>query len=175
MGVFSQDDLAGLWLDEDPDDSEYTEPAPSPELVAEIEDELGFRLPAAYVELAAVRNGGLLARDAHPSPAETSWAADHVGVTGILAIGRTAPNSLRGEAGQELWVEDWGYPLLGVYVADCPSAGHDMIALDYRACGPEGEPSVVHVDQDNDFAVTPLAPTFADFVRGLRPLEDYED
>ena len=84
-----------------------------------------------------------------------------------VAIGRAAPCSICGDAGQRLWLEDWGYPALGVCFADTPSAGHDMIALDYRFCGPEGDPSVVHVDQEADYAVTELAVTFADFVNGL--------
>jgi hypothetical protein len=42
-----------------------------------------------------------------------------------------------------------------------------MIALDYRACGPDGEPTVVHVDQEVDYIVTLLAPTFEDFIAGL--------
>jgi hypothetical protein len=42
-----------------------------------------------------------------------------------------------------------------------------MIALDYRACGPQGRPRVVHVDQEADYAVTHLAATFEDFIAGL--------
>jgi SUKH superfamily protein len=56
------------------------------------------------------------------------------------------------------------YPDIGIYFADCPSAGHDMIALDYRE---PGEPRVVHVDQEVDYRITKLAPDFATFVSGL--------
>jgi len=30
---------------------------------------------------------------------------------------------------------DWGYPDIGVAICDTPSAGHEMIFLDYRECG----------------------------------------
>jgi hypothetical protein len=55
-----------------------------------------------------------------------------------------------------------------VYFADCPSAGHDMIAFDYRECGPAGEPQVVHVDQEWDYAITVLAASFTEFAHGLQ-------
>lgn len=77
--------------------------------------------------------------------------------------------------GQELGVAQWRYPRLCVYFASCPSAGHAMIALDYRACWPDGEPAVVHVDQERDYAVTELAPTFTEFVRRLVPAEEYDE
>ena len=64
-----------------------------------------------------------------------------------------------------------GYPLIGVYFADCPSAGHDMFCLDYSACGPTGEPRVVHVDQEFDHRVVHVADRFEGFVRGLTQME----
>ncbi len=175
MPIFSPSDLEGLWDEAEYYAENYTEPAPTPEQVAAVEARLGVRLPTAYVELAQHRNGGGLARGACPSPSRTTWAEDHVGVTGIFALGRTVRCSLLGDAGQELWVDEWGYPALGVYFADCPSGGHDMIALDYRGCGPEGEPVVVHVDQERDYAVTELAPSFAEFIRMLVPMEAYDE
>ncbi|MCV7371896.1 hypothetical protein H5P33_04090 [Mycolicibacterium arabiense] len=39
--------------------------------------------------------------------------------------------------------------------------------LDYRDCGPTGEPKVVHVDQEFDHRITPVAVDFASFIRGL--------
>lgn len=64
-------------------------------------------------------------------------------------------------------IDEWEYPAIGVTICDCPSAGHDMIFLDYRKCGPQGEPAVVHIDQESDYHITPLANTFEAFIRGL--------
>lgn len=61
-----------------------------------------------------------------------------------------------------------------VYFADCPSGGHDMLCLDYRACGPSGEPSVVHVDQELDYQITFVAPSFEAFIRGLQEEDAFE-
>lgn len=156
-------------------DGEYHEASPTDEDIRSIELELGYRLPAAYVHLARRHNGGLLRLNAHSSPTPTSWAPDHVAVTGIFAIGRTARSSLCGDFGQRLWLEEWRYPAIGIYFADTPSAGHDMIALDYRSCGPLGEPPVVHVDQELDFAITPLAASLDAFLGGLVHAEAFAD
>ncbi|PXX60865.1 SUKH superfamily protein [Nocardia tenerifensis] len=158
--------LSGLFC---PDTPPFEAPADN-DLIKMIEGELGLRLPDAYVALARIHNGGYLTRSVHPADTPTTWSADHVAVTSLAAIGRTAAFSLGGEMGSRFWVEEWGYPDIGVYFADCPSAGHDMIALDYRG---DDEPSVVHVDQDLGYRITTLAPSFAAFVNGLVREEPY--
>lgn len=49
MTSFSAAELSDLFDDSEYGREKYTEPAPSDELVAEVEAELGYRLPAAYV------------------------------------------------------------------------------------------------------------------------------
>lgn len=110
-----------------------------------------------------------------PAPSRTTWAEDHVAVDGIMGIGREKPYSLAGEAGSRFWIEEWGYPAIGVYYATCPSAGHDMVAFDYRDSGPDGEPRVVHVDQEWGYRIAALAPSFVSFVQALQPETEYED
>ncbi|MEU7925387.1 SMI1/KNR4 family protein [Micromonospora sp. NPDC049801] len=152
-----------------------SDPLESPltdEVLRQVEAQLGRKLPAAYVDLARRHNGGLLARDAYPSPSRTSWSANYVAVDTLAAIGRTAPFSLCGELGSAFWIAEWGYPDIGIYIADCPSAGHDMIALDYRSTG---EPTVVHVDQEWDYQITVLAPDFETFLGGLVDDTDFDE
>lgn len=160
-------DAASFWEDSEYARKNYVDEPPTPERVAAVERRLGFKLPAAYVALCRVQNGGLPRRTCHRTRTPTSWAADHVALHGISAIGDGKKRSLCGELGSEFWIAEWGYPPIGVYFADCPSAGHDMLCLDYRGCGPQGEPAVVHVDQECDYEITLVAPSFEAFVRGL--------
>ncbi len=71
-------------------------------------------------------------------------------------------------------IEEWGYPAIGVAICDTPTAGHDMVFLDYRECGPQGEPKVVHIAQEFDYEVTFLANNFEEFIRGLMNEDDFE-
>ncbi|MFC4942530.1 SMI1/KNR4 family protein [Pseudonocardia sp. GCM10023141] len=168
-------DPAQWWDDSDYALRTYVSPAPADELVMLVEEELGYRLPASYVAMMRRHNGGIPRLTCSPAPSPTSWASDHVELSGIFGIGRSLRYSLCGAIGGRFMVEEWGYPELGIYVANCPSAGHDMIAMDYRDVGAAGEPRIVHVDQERDYAVTELAPTFAQFVRGLRDARDFPD
>ncbi len=169
-------DLDAFWLDDGADEEdEYILPPPTDADIRAVEADLGYQLPVSYVALMRHRNGGIPANGAFPTGIATSWSDDHVAVDGIIGIGSSKPNSLCGSTGSRFMLDEWGYPDIGVVIADCPSGGHDVIMLDYRRCGPQGEPEVVHVDQEHDYAITWLAPTFEDFVRGLVPEGDFEE
>lgn len=167
-------DAQHFWADSDYATQKHTEPWPTDELIARVEADLGYRLPAFYVALMRVRNGGIPVNTCFPTTEATSWADDHIAITSISGIGYDKPYALCGDLGSRFMLDEWGYPAIGVVVADCPSAGHDLVMLDYRACGPQGEPAVVHVDQESDYRITPLAPNFEAFVRGLQPESAFE-
>ena len=160
-------DLTNFWDDNWYALKEYVSEPPSDELIASVEEELGYKLPAAYIWLMKQHNGGIPVNTCYPCDEPTCWAEDHVAITGIFGIGREKIYSLCGELGSQFMIDEWEYPAIGVAICDCPSAGHDMIFLDYRACGPQGEPAVVHVDQENDYKITHLADSFEEFIRGL--------
>ncbi|GGH62879.1 hypothetical protein GCM10008014_39750 [Paenibacillus silvae] len=143
-------------------------------MVQSIEEELGYKLPTSYIQLMTAQNGGVPARTTFPTQEGTSWAENHIAISSIMGIGRDKMYSLGGEFGSRFMIEDWGYPDLGVVICDCPSAGHDVVMLDYRFCGPQGEPCVVHVDQESDYEITYLSPNFEVFIRGLLDEEDFE-
>lgn len=119
-------------------------------------------MPKTYIALmrATGRNGGVPRYSAHPYSGDTDFPT----ITSIKGIG-TGNGHLPDQ--QEFWIEEWEYPPIGLYFADCPSGGHDLLALDYSECGKKGEPKVVHVDQEGDFEVTPVAENFQSFIQAL--------
>ena len=171
--MFDDLDLADFWERSDYAQRTYVDDPVTDVIVAAVERKLRFRLPLAYVALMRHQNGGMPKRARHRTNRRTSWAKDHIAITGISAIGTGKDYSLCGQNGSQFWTDEWGYPSIGVYFADCPSAGHDMVCLDYRACGPHGEPSVVHVDQEWDYKITSVAPTFEAFIRGLEDADRF--
>lgn len=171
---FADFDLESFWKLSDYALKEYVGAPLTDELVISIERELGYKLPASYLELMRFQNGGIPKRTSHRTKEPTSWAHDHIAITGFYSIGKDKQYSLCGQVGSKFWMEEWGYPPIGVYFADCPSAGHDMLCLDYRACGPSGEPKVAHVDQERDYKVVLVAENFETFIRGLEDASAFE-
>lgn len=156
-----------FWDDSPYADEHYTDAAPSDQLIAEIEQELGYRLPDSYIRLMRQRNGGIPKHTDFPAKTKTGWADDRMAISGIMGIGRSKRYSLCGEMGSQFMIDEWGYPPIGVAICHCPSGGHDMVFLDYRACGNQGEPKVVHIAQEYGYRITPLADNFEQFIRGL--------
>ncbi|NUT99583.1 MAG: SMI1/KNR4 family protein [Saccharothrix sp.] len=128
-------------------DPYYTGPPLTEDLVRGAEASLGVRLPRSYLALLGRRNGGTPRRRCAFTPFPTSWAPDHFEIRGLRGIGgKWGIDSP--DLGSRYLVAEWGYPDVGVVICQLPSAGHDTVMLDYRECGPEGEPAVVYVDED---------------------------
>ena len=165
--VFGDFDISDFWEESDYANEEYVGKSLTDELVKLVEDELGYTLPKAYIELLKYQNGGIPKKTNHRISESTSWAENHIAITGIFGIDKAKRYSLGGSFGSRFWIDEWDYPSIGIYFCDCPSAGHDMICLDYRKCGNQGEPQVVHIDQEADYKITFIAENFENFIRGL--------
>ncbi|MGX1541448.1 SMI1/KNR4 family protein [Streptomyces adustus] len=132
-------------------------------VVEDAERQLGVRLPAALLEILWVQNGGVVADawNAFPTDVPTSWSENHVPLDEMMGIGRhDGQVSLLDTA---YLVEEWGLPSPLVLLS---GDGHCWIALDYRVCGKDGEPSVTWFDVD-DSTELPLAADFQAFVERL--------
>ncbi|MFJ7068701.1 SMI1/KNR4 family protein [Streptomyces sp. NPDC101115] len=132
-------------------------------VVEEAEHQLGVRLPASLLEILWVQNGGVVADawNAFPTDVPTSWSENHVPLDEMMGIGRHDDQlSLLDTA---YLAEEWGLPSSLVLLS---GDGHCWIALDYRACGERGEPSVTWFDVDTDTEL-PLATDFTEFVERL--------
>ena len=173
--MFDNFDFSDFWDDDEYAKKNYVDAPPSDELIAEIEEELGYKLPQSYIWLMKQHNGGIPFKTAYPMKEPTGWADDHVCITGIMGIGRNKIYSICGALGSQFMIDEWGYPDIGVAICDCPSAGHDMIFLDYRKCVTQGEPAVVHIDQECDYEITHVADSFEEFICGLVDEEQFED
>lgn len=172
--AFSDAFLSDFWDDSEYARESYQSDPPTDELITSIEKELGYKLPSSYIELMKQQNGGVPKNTNFPTDEPTSWSEDHIAISGILGIGREKSYSLCGDMGSQFMIDEWGYPDIGVMICDCPSAGHDIVMLDYRACGRDGEPEVVHVDQEDDYEITFLADNFEAFIKGLVNDEVYD-
>ena len=141
--MFEDLDPADFWEASEYAAKKYVDDPLTEDKITSTERALGYKLPPAYVALMKLQNGGFPKKTRHRTTEPTSWSHDHVAMTGFYSIGGTKPNSLCGSFGSTFWIDAWEYPPIGVYFADCPSAGHDMLCLDYRDCGPTGEPRVL--------------------------------
>ena len=160
---------------DDEDDGEFwdgdadSETKVTPAVISKVQQALGGKkLPAAYIRLMQKtgQNGGTPKKRfvQYPNDKES-----HFDLVTIHAI------DMKGVVDQQAdLLDEWEYPDIGFYFADTDSGGHDMWAFDYRKCGPKGEPTVVHVEQEADpMIITHIADNFQDFLELL--VEDPEE
>lgn len=155
-------DTTNFWDDSEYAFSEYISESPTDALIASVEEELVFKLPKYYVEMMKLHNGGIPHNNRYPIPG----AEEFIAISGILGIGRDKNKSLCGASGSRTVIENGRYPEVGVVICDCPSE-NEVIMLDYREFGNDGEPEVIHVDRDNKYKITRLADNFESFIGGL--------
>lgn len=159
--------LDGLWDDCDYALEEYVGEAPSDEDFERVEQALGYRLPDSYKALMKMHNGGLLAKNTFNNPLQCDWTPSTYNVASIFGVDASKSYSLCGNMGSRFWIEEWGYPDLGIAICDTISGGHNIIFLDYSDCGPQGEPCVVEINQERNYEITYLADHFKEFISGL--------
>lgn len=171
---FKNFNFTDFWDDCDYSIKDYIEEPFTDETVAEMEKELGYKLPESYIFLMKMHNGGVVNKNCFPTEEENSWSEAHIAISSISGIGRKKTYSLCGDLGSQFMIDEWGYPNIGVMICDTPTAGHTMVMLDYRECGKTGEPKVIHVDQEDDYSIIPLADSFEEFITGLVSEDVYD-
>lgn len=172
--AFEADILEGLWEDCDYSLEKYVGEMPTDSDFEKIEASLGYRLPTSYKALMKMHNGGLLRKGFFENPLQRDWTPQLFNVESVYGVDCKKPYSLCSEMGSKFWLSEWGYPDIGIVICDTMSGGHDLIFLDYSDCGPEGEPCVVHVNQESDYEITYLADNFKDFIDGLFTDDEYK-
>lgn len=150
-------------------------PALTDHMVAAAEQELGVRLPDAYVELMRTCNGGYTNDAAFGTSQPSGWAPDHVPVDVIFGIPAVGD---RGRFGAGVGIlqtgymtDEWGLPH-GLVLLN--GDGHWWVALDYRKSGPGGPPTVVWIDLERDEDLQ-LADSFVTFLSQLVAVSEFDD
>ena len=107
---FENFDFTDFWDDDEYAMNEYIGAPPTEEMIEETERELGYKLPESYIWLMKQHNGGIPFNVCFPCDEPTSWADDHVAITGIMGVDKDKIYSLCGQLGSRFMIEEWGYP-----------------------------------------------------------------
>lgn len=180
VGCFTDFDFTNFWtLRCDYARDNYTEAPVTDDIIHAVEAKIGNgrKLPQSYIDLARSNdgkfNGGMPKKVRCPTG--LPWPRHSVYINGIFGIGLNKNYSLGGSQGSNFWKKEWRYPSKDmIYFADCPSGGHDMLALDYSSCKKKtDEPKVVHIDQEGNYRKLVVANSFEEFIRKLEFSETF--
>jgi len=131
--------------------------------IAETESNLGVKLPADFVSLLKVRNGGALRLTLFrltPAAAK-QYGSEMYSLSRLAGAGASDPERITELT--SLARDEWGLP---ADLVPLDGDGHTWCCLDYRAGGPNGEPAITEVDLDGP-CETRVAERFIDLIHGL--------
>lgn len=124
------------------------------EMILREEEKTGYKLPASYKEFLRVQNGGCIDSD--------NWE-----LSCIFGISEDGSNGNSLENQYDNWIEEWGYPEIGIPFAMTESGGHEIYFMDYRKVDENGEPRIIRIDQESDYAEYFIADNFEAFLRKI--------
>lgn len=193
MSYFTEADFKNLWKREGT--AYFTLPLPSDEELAALEQRLGVKLPASYIEfVSASQNGGLLKHNGFPIHNASGNAIRHVKIDYINAIGRrpgdeSLPTHYAGHKARDMPQLFYDIPNLLEIGGILGAPYYDFFVLNYLECGTSGEPSVAfitrkvrcgkngepvdgiedwwNINETYYWEVTTVAPTFDAFIKEL--------
>lgn len=141
---------------------DITDPATAEEF-GRTEAALGVKLPAELLAVLRVRNGGQLRLTSLKLTPEgrKKYGRKQYSFTRLAGVHPIDSDGLTQQTA--LAREEWELP---EGLIPLGGDGHTWCCLDYRACGPEGEPSLTHVDLEGELEFA-LAPSFAEFISKL--------
>lgn len=153
------------------DDQDLAPPA-TDEQIRAAEQQLGVKLPASLIAVLKVHDGGTLNATEFKLktlPPEDQWDMDEYTIEQLPSVSASTDRSM--DYLLQLAREEWDLPE-GLVPLD--GDGHWWCCLDYRLCGPKGEPSVVHVDveDESDIFDFKVAESFSELIGGLHSREE---
>lgn len=146
---------------------QYT-PRLTAKLIYAFEQAFGYKLPQSYLELLQRANGGIPYMKSCKTDIPTSWSKNNIAIVDLVGISLNRKGEIDLSESKYWCHQILGYEHLSLLlICNCPSAGHDVVMLDYRACSlPSDEPSVVHMD-DGYKEPRKIAENFNDFLDRL--------
>lgn len=81
-----------------------------------------------------------------------------------MDVSRQTISSLENGRYNRFWIDECGYPDIGIAFGEAESGGHEMYFPDYRLCGKNGEPAVMNVSSELDYTIVKIADSFEEFL-----------
>jgi len=188
--LFAGDSLDGVEPSDGSLDNVEMKPL-TDEMVAGAENAVRLKLPASYIAILRMQNGGRPYKNTYPDSAVPNFglpvpdfcgiAPGHGSLYPIQEMPRYIWDAFEGYIDDEFYDQwrdtldhvhpDWGdKPRLPEAVLFVAPEVHDGIALNYIKCGRQGEPSVVHVEMEEPLLAEVLKEVAPDFMTFLKML-----